>query len=164
MSKPMIATLLALVLALPVAARQDAAPPEADGAKVQASMEKFQLDLQQAETEAVAKNVTLTPDEASAFWPQFKAYQSEQKKIGDGQVAAVRRFADNFKELTDTQALAYIDALLARDQQIHDLRKKYLAMYSKTIGPRRAATVIHIARKMGFQSQAQLAVVIPLVC
>jgi Tfp pilus assembly protein FimT len=163
MHKPLAAACLVLLLALPAAAQQTAAPPPADGAKVQASMEKFQLDLQQAETEAVAKNVTLTPDEASAFWPQFKAYQSEQKKIGDGQIAAVRRYADNFKEITDTQAVAYIDALLARDQQTHDLRKKYLAMYSRTIGPRRAATVIHIARKLGFQSQAQLAEVIPLV-
>jgi len=147
-------------VALPVAAQEAA---ETDGAKVQASMVKFQDDLAKAETDAVAKNVTLSPEEASAFWPQFKAYQAEQKKIGDGQIAAVRHFADNFQTLSDAQAVEYIDSLLARDQQIHDLRKKYLAIYAKSIGARKAATVIHIARKLGFSSQAQLAEVIPLV-
>jgi hypothetical protein len=163
MSKPVLATLLALLLALPAAAQQPAATPESDGAKVQRTMERFRDDLQALEADAVAKNVTLNADEAAAFWPQFKAYQGEQREIADGQIAAVRNFADNFSILTDAQAAAYVDALLDRDQQIHDLRKKYLALYSKTIGQRKAATVIHLSRKLGLASQAQLAEVIPLV-
>ena len=65
--------------------------------------------------------------------------------------------------LTDEQAAAYVNALLERDQEIHDLRVKYLAIYTKTIGQKRAARVIHLARKLGYQSQARLAEVIPLV-
>jgi len=166
MSRPVIAAVIALALALPAAAQQPAAPTaptESDAAKVQRSMQKFQDDLQAAEADAVAKNITLNATEAAAFWPQFKAYQAEQRKIADGQIAAVRHYADNYRSLTDAQAVGYIDALLDRDQQIHDLRKKYLALYARTIGQRRAATVVHIARKLGFSSQAQLAEVIPLV-
>ena len=124
---------------------------------------KFQDDLQALEADAVAKNVTLNAEEAAAFWPQFKAYQAEQRKIADGQIAAVKDYADRFKTLTDADAQAYVNSLLDRDQQVHDLRKKYLALYTKTIGPRKAATVIHLGRKLGFATQARLAEVIPLV-
>ena len=84
-------------------------------------------------------------------------------KAIDGQIAAVRTYADHYRTLSDADAQAYIDALLERDQQIHDLRRQYLAKYAKVIGARRAARVIHLSRKLGIASQARLAEVIPLV-
>jgi hypothetical protein len=163
MYRKLAGSLLALALAMPALAQEPAAATGSDGEKVKATMVKFQDDLQALEADAVAKNVTLNAEEAAAFWPQFKAYQAEQRKIADGQIAAVKNFADNFKTLTDAEARAYVDALLDRDQQVHDLRKKYLALYTTAIGARKAATVAHLGRKLGFATQARLAEVIPLV-
>ena len=168
MSRSLIAaSLFALAFAMPVAAQQSSAEAPADtrsdGEQIGEKMSKFTDDLQALEADAVAKTLTLNAEEAAEFWPQFKAYQAEQRKIADGQIAAVRDYADKFKTLSDAEAVAYVQALLDRDQQVHDLRKKYLAQYTKTIGLRRAATVIHLARKLGFQSQARLAELIPLV-
>ena len=163
MYRKLAVSLLALTLALPVFAQEPSAASENDGEKVKATMVKFQDDLQALEADAVAKHLTLSADEAAAFWPQFKAYQAEQREIADGQIAAVKNYADHFKTLTDAEAQAYVDALLERDQQVHDLRKKYLALYTKTIGARKAATVVHLGRKLGFATQARLAEVIPLV-
>jgi hypothetical protein len=163
MYRKLTVSLLALMLALPAFAQEPAAAAENDGEKVKATMVKFQDDLQALESDAVAKNVTLSAEEAAAFWPQFKSYQAEQRKIADGQIAAVKSYADRFKSLSDAEAQAYVKALLDRDQQVHDLRTKYLALYARTIGPRKAATVIHLGRKLGFATQARLAEVIPLV-
>jgi len=170
MYKPMIASCLALLLALPASAAAQAQPQataapegETDGAKVEQTMAKFRDDLQALEADAVAKAVSFNGDEAAAFWPVFKSFQAEQRKIIDGQIAAVRKYADSYQTLSDADAEAYVQALLARDQQIHDLRVKYLAQYAKIIGQRRAARVIHLSRKLGFASQAHLAEVIPLV-
>jgi len=151
-------------VAMPVHAQEAAAAPaQSDGEKIEAKMSNFTDDLQALEADAVAKALTLNAEEASAFWPQFKAYQAEQRKIADGQIAAVKKYADHFSTLTDAEAVAYIQALLERDQQVHDLRGKYLSLYAKSIGSRKAATVIHLSRKLGFQSQARLSEVIPLV-
>jgi hypothetical protein len=165
MYKPVIVPMFALALAfaLPAAVAQDATASASDAEKVQQTMSKFSDDLQALEADAVAKSITLNAEEAAAFWPQFKAYQAEQRKIADGQVAAVRDYADKYQSLTDEQAVAYVTALLQRDEQINALRVKYLAAYTKTIGARRAARVIHLARKLGFASQAKFAEVIPLV-
>lgn len=168
MSRTLVAAaLFALAFAMPVAAQDAAAGAAADtrsdGEKIGEKMSKFADDLQALEADAVAKTLTLNADEAAAFWPQFKAYQAEQRKIAEGQIAAVRQYADKFKSLSDAEAVDYIQALLERDQQVHDLRAKYLAQYTKSIGQRRAATVIHLSRKLGYQSQAKLSEVIPLV-
>jgi hypothetical protein len=163
MHRTLAASLLGLMLALPALAQEPAATTESEGTKVKATMVKFQDDLQALEADAVAKSVTLNAEEAAAFWPQFKAYQAEQREIADGQIDAVKNFADNFQTLSDADAQAYVSALLERDRQVHELRVKYLGLYAKTIGPRKAATVVHLARKLGFASQARLAEVIPLV-
>jgi Spy/CpxP family protein refolding chaperone len=164
MRKTVIASFLAVLLAVPVAAgAQTASEGGTDGAKVEQTMIKFRDDLQKLEAEVVAKNVTLSADEATAFWPVFKSFQSEQKRVIDGQIAAVRTYANHYKTLTDAEAEAYVDALLARDQQIHDLRVKYLKQFAKVIGARRAARVVHLSRKLGIASQASLSEVIPLV-
>jgi len=75
----------------------------------------------------------------------------------------VRKYAAAYEHLTDADAVAYVSALLERDQKIHDLRVKYLAEYSKVLPPSKAARVIHLSRKLGFASQAKLADEIPLV-
>lgn len=165
MSKPIVALALGLLLALPPSASaQEPAPAAADnGAQISETMTKFRDDLQSLETQVVSKGVTLTTEEAAAFWPLFKRFQAEQRNIIDGQIAAVRKYADHYATLTEADATAYVNALLARDQQIHDLRVKYLAEYSKVIGKNNAARVIHISRKLGLASQAKLAEVIPVV-
>ena len=165
MSKPAFAVVLGLLLALPASASASGTPaaPEASGAQTQQTMTKFRDELQALETQVVSKGVTLTTEEATAFWPVFKRFQGEQKKIIDGQIAAVRQYADHYAALSDADAMAYVNALLSRDQQINDLRVKYLAEYSKVIGKNKAARVIHICRKLGLASQARLAEVIPVV-
>ena len=75
----------------------------------------------------------------------------------------MRKYADEYADLGDSESMAYVQALLERDQRIHDLREKYLAEYAKVIGPGNAARVIHISRRLGLASQARLAQSIPLV-
>ncbi len=81
-------------------------------------MTKFRDELQALETQVVSKGVTLTTEEATAFWPVFKRFQAEQRKIIDGQIAAVRQYADHYAALSDADSIAYVNALLSRDQQI----------------------------------------------
>jgi len=172
MLKPCAGLLLGLLIALPISAAEPQAaqakpstaatkaPTKGDTGPV---LEQFRDELQALETEVVSKNISLTTEEATAFWPVFKQFQAEQKGVINGQIAAVRKYADHYATLSDQEATAYVDALLQRDQQIHDLRVKYLAKYSKVLPARKAARVIHISRRLGIASQAKLSTVIPVV-
>ena len=167
MSRSKLAFVVALLLSLPAIAADPApvpvAPVESNGEKISQSMTSFRDELQQLETEVVSKSVVFSADEASAFWPVFKRFQTEQRAIMDGQVEAVRAYADAGDSLSEDAAVTYVNALLNRDQQVHDLRVKYLAEYTKVIGKAKAARVIHISRKLGTVSQAKISDVIPLV-
>ena len=162
--KSAFATTLGFLVALPLAAAEPAPPQptqgEADTAKLLA---EFRDDIQAAETDIVSKVVSLSADEATKFWPVFKQFQAEQKAIIDAQAGAVLKYANEFEKLTDADAMAYVGALLERDQKIHDLRVKYLAEYAKVLPGGKAARVVHLSRRLGLASQAKLASAIPLV-
>jgi hypothetical protein len=160
MTKSCVGLLLGALIALPLAAAEPAKDASATEGNQSA---EFRQALQAAETEVISKAVSLTTDEATKFWPVFKKFQSEQEAVIDKQLAALRQYADDFATLTDEQAVAYVNALLERDQRIHDLRVKYLAEYSKVLPAGKAARVIHISRRLGLASQAKLASEVPLV-
>ena len=163
MFKSVIVLLSGLMLALPLAAAEPVAAPANEGENIEQALVQFRNDLQAAETEVISKAISLSADEATAFWPIFKKFQGEQRSVIDNQISAVRKYAEDFATLNDEDAQAYVNALLDRDEKIHDLRVKYLAEYSKVIGKARAARVIHLSRRLGLAAQAQLAAGIPLV-
>lgn len=157
--------LLGISLMLPFAAAmaQDTATAPAEGKPLDEALIEFRESLQDVETEIISKNVSLTAEEATAFWPVFQRFQSERRPIIDGQIEAVRDYAKDFATLTPEDSRAYVEALLERDQRIHDLRVKYLAEFAKVLPANKAARVIHISRRLGLASQAKLANEIPLV-
>ena len=163
MLKSVIVMLSGMLLALPLAAAEPADTPVNEGEFIEQALVKFRNDLQAAETEVVSKAISMSTEEATAFWPIFKKFQGEQRSVIDNQIAAVRKYAEDFATLNDEDAQAYVNALLDRDEKIHDLRVKYLAQYSKVIGKAKAARVVHLSRRLGLAAQAELASGIPLV-
>ena len=49
-------------------------------------IQAMRLDLQSSRADIMAKNMTLTAEQAAKFWPVFDAYQKEQNGIIDGQL------------------------------------------------------------------------------
>src|SRR5687768_8778687 len=161
MTKTLLAMGLGLLLALPAAAEEVA--PAVPEKTVEQVLQEFRDEMQALEADVLAKGLTLSADEAAAFWPVFKRYQAERETITNGQIDAIRKYADAYATQTDADAVAYIEDLLDRDRKIHDLRVRYLAEFTKIIGPGRAARAIHIVRRLGLAGQAKLATAIPLV-
>jgi len=148
--------------AKPVVATTPAAPVDQRAADTKA-LEEFRNDLQAVETEVISKAVSLTTDEATRFWPVFKRFQAEQKAIIDGQIEAVRKYAEHFATLTDADANAYVSALLERDKRINELRTRYMAEFAKVLPAGKAARVIHVSRRLALVAQVKLSTEVPLV-
>jgi Spy/CpxP family protein refolding chaperone len=161
MFKPLALTAVAIVVfASASAADAPAAATPEDNDKV---MAQFRDDLQAASADIVAKGITLSADQAAKFWPLFQQYQDEQKVTIDAQLKATQKYADSLGSLTDAVSLEYVGALLARDQQIHDLRVKWLKKFQTVVTPGTAARVIQIDRRLGLVAQIKLSQKIPLV-
>src|SRR5690348_17521705 len=116
---------LALVIAsiaLPVWSADQPAAATENKANAEKIIADFRNDLQAKSADIMAKTLRLTADEAAKFWPLYQQYQSEQSAIVDGQTDATQRYAEHYAELSDAEALTYVNALLDRDQKMHDLR------------------------------------------
>lgn len=156
-------TLLALVCTAPAWAAdppdtQNTAAPNTDQV-----IEQFRNDLQATAADLMAKGLTLTADQAAKFWPMFETFQKEQKAIIDEQLRSVVKYGQSYKQIGDTEAVAYVNALLARDQKIHDLRIKYLAKFQEVVPTRIAARAIQLDRRLGLVGQVKVSSQVPLI-
>ena len=160
MFKPFALTAVAIAVFASASAADAPAPATADNEKV---MAQFRDDLQAASADVVAKGITLSSDQAAKFWPLFQQYQDEQKAIIDAQLAATQKYGDSLAKLTEADSVAYVGALLDRDQKIHELRVKWLKKFQSVVPAGTAARVIQIDRRLGIVAQIKLAQKIPLV-
>nr|AQQ75166.1 hypothetical protein [uncultured bacterium] len=158
-----LATTISAWAADPAPTAQPIAHTNAQGLTEEQVIESFRADLMSKRADIMAKGLTLSADQAAKFWPQFEQYQKEQDAIVDEQINAIQAYADNYKELDDEEALAYVKATLARDQKMLELRKKWLEKFQKAVPAKVAARAIQLDRRLSNVAQIQLSQQIPLV-
>jgi hypothetical protein len=123
----------------------------------------FRKDLEAKSADVMAKTLQLNTEQATKFWPLYKEYQKEQAAIVDGQIQATQKYAASYGRLTDAEALAYVNALLERDQKIHALRVKWLAKFQTVLPGTIAARAIQVERRLGLVHQVGVSSQVPLV-
>jgi hypothetical protein len=68
--------------------------------------------------------MSLTPDEATKFWPIYHQYIQETIKVDDDRWAMIKDYAANYNSMTDQHAQDYMRRSVAIDQQLTALRAK----------------------------------------
>ena len=120
-------------------------------------------DLQGSRADIIAKNLTLTSEQAAKFWPVFEQYQKEQNAIMDEQLRGLQRYVESYEKLDDNAALGLINAHLDRDAHMVGLRQKWLGEFRKVLTTKQAVLVIQIDRRLSLVHQVEFASRIPLV-
>jgi Spy/CpxP family protein refolding chaperone len=161
-----IAAIAAIVCAVAVSALVAYAQQPRTAAVASTSIDEVlqavRSDLQNSRSDVIAKNVTLTTDQAAKFWPLFEAYQREQNAVMDEQLRGIQRYIEAFDSLDDAGALSLIDAHLDRDARMIELRRKWLGDFQRAIGAKLAVRVMQIDRRLSLVHQMQFAAKIPL--
>ena len=119
--------------------------------------------VQTTRADIMAKNLTLTAEQAAKFWPAFDAYQKEQNAIMDEHLKRIKKYVDSYQSLDDAAALALINAHFDRDAKMNALRKKWLGEFQKVLPTKLAVRVVQIDRRLSLATQMELASEIPLV-
>jgi Spy/CpxP family protein refolding chaperone len=158
-----VLALVALATTLPVHSADAPAAGTATQPSPEQVVAEFRNDLEAKSADVMAKALSLTADQAAKFWPLYETYQKEQRAIVDSQLKATQDYGAKYASLTDAEALQYVNALLTRDQKIHDLRVKWLAKFQAVVPPATAARAIQVERRLGLVTQIGLSSQIPLV-
>ena len=133
------------------------------GSKVDDVIEAMRLDLQSARSDILAKNMSLTADQAAKFWPVFNAYQKEQNEIIEAQLRDIKKYVESYDTLSDTGALALMQAHFTRDAKMNALRQKWLGEFQKVVPAKIAARAVQIDRRLSTLAQLQISSQIPLI-
>ena len=120
-------------------------------------------DLQGKRADIMAKNLTLTADQAAKFWPLFEKYQQEQNAVIDEQLKNIQTYVDNYENLDDAEALALINTHLDQDAKMNALQQKWLAEFQKVLPTKLAAQAMQIDRRLSLAAQIEVAARIPLI-
>ena len=142
---------------------QQVSTTPASPASVDSVINTFRAEMQKSRADIMAKNLTLSAEQAAKFWPVFDKYQKEQNAIMGAHLKDVAKYAENFQTLDDAGALAFINAHLDRDAKMTALRKKWLPEFQKVLPTKLAVRAIQIDRRLSLMAQMDLASQLPLV-
>jgi Spy/CpxP family protein refolding chaperone len=146
-------------LAVAQQAQTGAAPkPTAEEA-----LKALRADLQSSRADVLAKNLTLSAEQAAKFWPVFEQYQKEQNVIMDEQLKGIQKYVDSYETLDDASALGLMNAHFDRDTRMNALRQKYLAEFQKVLPTKLAVRAVQIDRRLALATQLEIVSRIPLV-
>jgi Spy/CpxP family protein refolding chaperone len=153
-------------VAAPVRAQapaKQASTTPAPAPTVDETLKALREDMQSSRADIMAKNLSLTADQAAKFWPAFSAYQKEQNAIMDEQLKGIQKYVESYDSLDDAGALALMRAHLQRDAKMVALRQKWLGEFQKVLPTKLAVRAIQIDRRLSLATQMQVASEIPLV-
>jgi Spy/CpxP family protein refolding chaperone len=145
-----------------IAAQQQSRPVNTTPTSMDEVLATVRADLQANRADVMAKNLSLTAEQAAKFWPVYDAYQKEQNVIMDDQFKGIQRYIESFDTLDDAGALALIKSHLDRDAKMNALRLKALGDFQKVLGAKLAVRAMQIDRRLSLAYQLQMAAKIPL--
>ena len=120
-------------------------------------------DIRSQRKQITAANMTLTADQATRFWPIYDQYIQETIKVNDDRWAMIKDYAANYNALTDQLAQDYMKRSAAIDQQLTELRTKYVPTFQTVVSAKKTAQWYQIDRRLDLLINLQLAALIPVV-
>ena len=125
-------------------------------------LDLLRKDLRAKRRELTATNLKLTEAEGERFWPVYDQYIKELIAINDKKFALIQDYAENFRTMTNDQALLFIRQWLDVDIASTQLRQKYVPLVAKVLDGREAATFFQLDRRIAMMIELQVASQIPL--
>jgi UTP:GlnB (protein PII) uridylyltransferase len=126
-------------------------------------LQQLRADIQADRQALVAANLGLTDDEGDAFWPVYREYRNDMSKVGDRLQNLIQDYADAYPNVTEDQAKAMVDEMIAIRHDELQVRKSHLSKFRKALPETKVARFLQIENKIDAIVNLGLADAIPLV-
>lgn len=130
----------------PAAQAQPAVQPAVELAPVEEdSLELVRAELRSGKTAVLARTLRFSSDEqAAAFWPLYRQYQTDLAAINDTRIAIVKDYLVSYDTLDNPKAKDLLDRSLNSQMEIVKLRQKYAKLMCDKVSPMVAASFMQI--------------------
>jgi len=119
-------------------------------------------DLRAQKQKLIAQNLPMTESEAVKFWAVYNRYGDELRQINDEKYRLIKDYGEQWPTMTNEEALIYIRRWLEVDEQVQQLRLKYVPEMSQVLPGKKAATLFQLDRRISMMIDIQLASQLPL--
>jgi hypothetical protein len=102
-------------------------------------------------------------EDAAKFWPIYRDYDSELKKVNDLRVANILEYSRSYNALTDEKADELIKNAMAYQKQRYELLGKYYERIKKELGAVTAARFVQVEHQLLAIIDLEIASSLPVV-
>lgn len=125
-------------------------------------LELLRSDVRAQKDEIMRLNFHLSPEEAEKFWPLYRDHELELSKIWDKRQEVYTRFVQNYRQLSDDEADAIVEATLDTDYKMTKLRKRYYYKIKRSVSASVATRFFQLDRRINNLIEIQIAESLPL--
>src|SRR5215813_6134979 len=120
-------------------------------------IELLKSNLRSQKKQIVAANMDLTDAEAVKFWPVYDRYASDLAKIYDTKIALFQEYLENYDSMSGDQAESYLRRRATVEDDVMQVRLKYLPEFRKVLSGRETALFYQIDWRLDLMINLQLA-------
>jgi hypothetical protein len=126
-------------------------------------VELMKSDISQDKVNIITFNMMFTEKESEAFWPIYKEYESEVKKLGDARFALIKNYADNYMSMTDEKAEKIMDDAFEYREERMELKKELWNTLKDKISPAKAAKFMQLENQVQLLIDLRISAELPLI-
>jgi len=120
-------------------------------------IELLKSNLRSQKKQIVAANMDLTDTEAVKFWPVYDRYAADLAKIYDTKIALFQEYLENNQTMSGDEAESYLRRRAGVEQDVMQLRIKYLPEFRKVLSGRETTLFYQIDWRLDLMINLQLA-------
>lgn len=140
------------------------APSSATSEKsMKAYMDAMRKDLLADKHSIIDEAMRLEPADKAKFWGIYDKYEQELKTIWEQRAANIKKYADNFEQMTDATADQIATTAMNNEKSQSALRHKYYGVFKGAMGAKVAARFLQAETAVNDLANLQLLSQLPLI-
>lgn len=138
-------------------------PAETKDVNLRAYVELLRADVRTQKVEILTELMEFTEAEDKAFWPIYRAYDTELSAINDERVTGIEEYARNYDKVTDALADKLASKALELEGRRTALKEKYYGRLKAALSPTTAARFLQVENQLLLIIDLQIAASLPIV-
>jgi Spy/CpxP family protein refolding chaperone len=135
----------------------------APAADVNSEIELLRSDVRAEKVAIITREMKLTDEQSTAFWPVYKRYEGELSKIFDDKIALVKDYAANYGQVSDAKARELLEKVFQLEDRTTSLQRKYAREMGAVLPAKVVTRFFQVERRMNRLIDMQISANVPLM-
>lgn len=147
--------LLLLLVSAPALAQTDA--------ELEAFIEILRSDVRAEKVELITEYMNFSDAEAKAFWPVYRKYEREIRKINDARLLLIKEYGEYYFDMSDARARDLAKRSVDLQIKRSYVRKEYFRRFEHALPTKTAVKFMQLDYQISLLVDVQIASELPFI-